>query len=48
MGTLLFIILYFALGHEQPNDYQVVSLLVSLDSVAGLLLVNTLRKSKSA
>ena len=48
MGTLVFAIICLLRGHDAPNDYQVLPLLISLD-VIGLALVGIclqMRKSK--
>lgn len=44
MGTALFLILCLCVGHEAPNDYQVLPLLLSLDTIAAMLLLRLLKK----
>lgn len=39
MGTVIFLILWAAGWRAEPNDYQWLPLLVSIDSVAGVLLL---------
>ena len=46
MGTLLFVIICLCTKHEAPTDYQVLPMLVSLDTIAALLLLILLRLSK--
>ena len=46
MGTLLFAIICLCTKHEAPTDYQVLPLLVSLDTIAAMLLLILLRMSK--
>ena len=46
MGTVLFLILCLCMGHDAPNDYQVLPLLLSLDTIAAMLLLILLRAKK--
>ena len=46
MGTILFLILCLWGKHEAPNDYQVLPLLLSLDTIAAMLLLILLRAKK--
>jgi len=46
MGTLVFVILWLTGAKAQPNDYQVLPLLLSLDSIALMLLLHLLRCRK--
>ena len=39
MGTLLFVIICLCTKHEAPTDYQVLPILVSLDTIAAMLLL---------
>ncbi|MFO8184770.1 MAG: hypothetical protein R6U39_11460 [Candidatus Aegiribacteria sp.] len=39
MGTILFLILRLAFGYNTQGDAQVLSILVSLDSIAFILLL---------
>lgn len=43
MGTLVFLILRLGFGYNTPGDGQTISMLVSLDSIALMLLLK-LRK----
>jgi len=46
MGTILFALLWLLGDHQSPNDYQVVPVLVSLDSIAIMLLAIMWRMGK--
>jgi len=46
MGTLLFAIICLCTKHEAPTDYQLLPLLVSLDTIAAMLLLIVLRMGK--
>ena len=46
MGTLLFVIICLCTKHEAPTDYQLLPLLVSLDTIAAMLLLILLRMSR--
>ena len=39
MGTILFLILRIAFGYNAPGDAQAISITVSLDSIALILLL---------
>jgi len=44
MGTLVFLLLRLGFGYNEPGDGQTLATLVSLDSIALLLLLNFLKK----
>ncbi|MFC1668963.1 hypothetical protein ACFL20_01110 [Spirochaetota bacterium] len=39
MGTIIFLIFRFAFGFNHPADYQVLSLLISIDTLIGLFFI---------
>lgn len=39
MGTIIFLILRFAFGLDHPGDAQTISMIVSLDTIALILLL---------
>jgi hypothetical protein len=45
MGTLVFLVLRLALGFNFYGDAQVLSIIVSLDTIAIVLLLKLRRKS---
>jgi hypothetical protein len=46
MGTLLFMVLRFLAGYNQYGDYQVLPIIVSLDSIALILFILLIKKLK--
>jgi hypothetical protein len=44
MGTVVFLILRFGFGINNYGDGQVLAILVSLDTIAGLLFLHLRRK----
>ena len=46
MGTIVFLLMRFVFGYNFYGDAQVFAILVSLDSIALLLLVLVIRKGR--
>jgi len=44
MGTLVFLILRLLFGYNEPGDGQTIATLVSLDSIAVMLLLLRLKR----